>query len=461
MKRGKDAVKQLGQAVLLLILAGCTVSLGAAAPEAAAPRAPAATPAPTGADRLVVSGTDSKNAGRAFVLDAASGAVQRALPSGYISPDWSTLYEVTPMQDQTGIRAYDLATGQMLRETTVAGLYDVPALPDAPHQSAFAPDGASLVLLGRATPAEEQSWNQTGKPPATRILVLDTSFKSPPRSLELAGNFWFDALGPGGSLYLIEVLDNSAGHAPRYQVRRYDLAAGRLDEQPVIDKREPGPMNGNRLTSLPSTDGVWLYSLYGRDTEGPFVHVLNLDDRYAVCVDLPLPAAGGDFESALMWSLALSPDGSTLYAVNGALGQVAAINTETFEVRAARLPRPAAQAPGLAARIGRRLMPAAEAKRLIVGGAAVSPDGQTLYAVENEGLASIVTGDLTLQGRYMAGWPLTGLALTPNGAALYAVSAEKSALLRLGLPLTQNGPAPEQIPTAIRPATIVRVISDR
>jgi len=462
MERGINAVRKLGQAVLLLILAGCAVPLGAALSVTPAPT-PAATVAPgnSSADRLYATGTDRYGVSRVFVLDAASGEAQRTLPEGYISPDWSTLYQVAPVQDHTAVRAYDLASGRMLRETTVAGLYDAPVPADDPRQSAFSPDGRWLALVGQATPAEQETWNETGKPPPTRILVLDTAFRSPPRRVDLAGYFWFDALGPGGLLYLIEVLDNTAGHAPRYQVRRYDLTAGRLDEQPVADKREPGPVNGNRRVSTPSADGAWLYSLYTRDTEGPFVHVLNLKDNYAVCVDLPLPVGGGEFESELMWSLVLSPDQRTLYAVNGALGQVAAINTETFEVRSATLPRPAAQAPELTARIGRWLLPVAEAKRLVAGGAAVSPDGQTLYAVENEGLVSIATGNLTVQGRYMAGWPLSSLAVSANGDALYAVSDEKSAVLRLALPLAQDGTAPEQIPTSIRPATVMRVISGR
>ncbi|MGE5601430.1 MAG: hypothetical protein ACM30E_00160, partial [Nitrososphaerales archaeon] len=264
------------------------------------------------------------------------------------------------------------------------------------------------------------------------------------------------------SLYLIEVLENRTNFAPTYQVRRYDLAAGRLDDQPVVDKSEPGPMNGNRMTAAPSADGVWLYSLYTRDTEGPFVHVLNLKDRYAVCVDLPFAAgAGGAFESGMLWSLALSPDGRTLYAVNGLLGQVAAIDTQSFEMRSATLPKPAAQAPGLLARIGRRLFPSAEAKRLIHGGAALSPDGQTLFAVEEQGLAAIATGDLTLQSQYMARWPLSSLAVSPDGAALYAVSAESRTLLRLALPLAKDAAEPERIATKIRPAAIMRVAQDR
>ncbi len=265
IERGIKAIRKLGGAALLIILAGCAVPAGGGArpPETAAVTAPAGTAAPApvqaptgahqaaGADRLYVTGPDDYGVSRVFVLDAASGAAERTLPDGYITPDWSTLFQVAPVQDQTAVRAYDVATGRLLRATNVAGLYDVPAPAGDPRQSAFSPDGRSLVLLGQPTAAEQQAWNQTGVPPPTRILVLDTSFKSPPRKVDLAGNFWFDALGPGGSLYLAEVLDNATGHAPRYQVRRYDLPAGQLDDQTVADKREPGPMNGNRVVSLP------------------------------------------------------------------------------------------------------------------------------------------------------------------------------------------------------------------
>ena len=84
-------------------------------------------------------------------------------------------------------------------------------------------------------------------------------------------------------------------------------------------------MNGYRRAAVYSLDGDWLYSVYTRPHEGPFVHALNLEGQFALCIDLPFPTAP-DFEADLLWSMALSGDGKMLYAINGMTGQVAQID---------------------------------------------------------------------------------------------------------------------------------------
>ncbi|MGE5603201.1 MAG: hypothetical protein ACM30E_09125, partial [Nitrososphaerales archaeon] len=145
IQRVTDAVRRFGRAAVLLslvagALAGCADAGNAQAPAAAQP---------AGGDRLYIAGGDEHDNSGTFVLDAASGAVQRKLPSGYISPDWSTLYEVALARESTTVRAYDLATGRVLRETAVPGRYDVPVMPENPLESAFSPDGRWLALVAR------------------------------------------------------------------------------------------------------------------------------------------------------------------------------------------------------------------------------------------------------------------------------------------------------------------------
>ena len=348
-----------------------------------------------------------------------------------------------------------MASGNLLRETALSGRYDVPTAPDAPHESAFSPDGRTLVLFKQPIDAELKQWEATGKP-RTRIALVDTSFKTSPRHIDLEGNFWFDAIGDK-ALYLLEILDKgwppvySPTQTPRYQVRRYDLAAGKLDPQPVVDKSDPEIMTGNRNASVGMSGGTWLFSLYTRVSEGPFVHVLNMNDAFAVCLDLPFPAS--DYETSMMWALALSPDERTLYAVNVALGQMAAIDTQSYEMRTATLPQPKAEVPGLLARLAQWLMPTVQAKRPFPAGAAVSPDGKTLYAMGPSDVVAISTGDLSLQGRFMDGLLLTSLAVAPGGDALYAVTMETGKLIRLGLP---TGGEPAQVDTPVRAAAVLR-----
>src|SRR5437762_1545643 len=60
------------------------------------------------------------------------------------------------------------------------------------------------------------------------------------------------------------------------------------------------------------------------DLAGPFIHALSLDAPIAFCLDLPGSGYAED-GSAMQWSLALSPGGSTVYAANLASGEVATV----------------------------------------------------------------------------------------------------------------------------------------
>src|SRR2546428_11553995 len=74
-----------------------------------------------------------------------------------------------------------------------------------------------------------------------------------------------------------------------------------------------------------SSDGKFAYNLY---IDSPrnigFVHVLPLtgDLLFARCIDIP---AGKSADLLHYYTLALSSDGSTLYAANGALGVISEI----------------------------------------------------------------------------------------------------------------------------------------
>ena len=116
-------------------------------------------------------------------------------------------------------------------------------------------------------------------------------------------------------------------------------------------------MEGEPVARAVPAAAPWVYTLY-RKAEGPFVHALNTDG-FALCIDLPAAARSGA-AAAREWGLVLSPDESTLYAANPALGLVVEIAAgDAAEVRrTARIPRGAIGA----------------APRL-----AVAPDGRTLY----------------------------------------------------------------------------------
>jgi len=130
--------------------------------------------------------------------------------------------------------------------------------------------------------------------------------------VRLPGWFEFDAQSTDGTLlYLIE-------HRPprgseNYRVRVYDFGADELRPEPVADKRNlQTDMTGRPMARAASADGVWVFTLY-RGAKHAFVHALNVDEVYALCLDLPHGSGQGSGD----WSLRLTRNGDTLRAVAG------------------------------------------------------------------------------------------------------------------------------------------------
>src|SRR5213593_984373 len=64
--------------------------------------------------------------------------------------------------------------------------------------------------------------------------------------------------------------------------------------------------------------------MYTREHANPFIHALSLDAPFALCLDLRGKGYADD-DAAMQWSLAMSPDGSNLYALNLGSGEVAEV----------------------------------------------------------------------------------------------------------------------------------------
>lgn len=374
------------------------------------PHQPDISPYP--GDRLyvldVLSGSESL-----AVVDTATGAKEQHLPLGVPGPDWSVLYTVDYSSGQTTVRALDLLSGEPVRETTFDGAYVLPETGPYAVPVGLSPDGGWLVLQGHSTRPAHAALR------GSHFAVLDTGFSQPPVFVDLIGMFTFDAISSDGTaLYLIEDLSHEQPN--QYQVRLYDVAQGRLRDGAIADKSGSTVMRGRYTTSVASPDGTWLYSLYVKDDAGPFIHALNLGERFAVCIFLPTDGAG-DLYRQMFWSLALSADGRSLYAANGSLGVVAEVSTVDHKVRStAKLDIAWAGNRGLLRRLTRWLVPVAEAKRMPVGGAALSPDGETLFVLAERGLLAISTDDLSLHDHYLADDILDSVAVSPDGR-LYTV----------------------------------------
>jgi hypothetical protein len=167
-----------------------------------------------------------------------------------------------------------------VRSNVLRGFYGVPIVAWDNSTGGVSGDGRTLVLGSYGPPP--------GSPGVTRFVVLGAKTLRKLRTLTLEGSWAYDAISPDGSkMFLIEYL--AAGQNPHYRVRSLDIGTGRVDPDPVVDRREEEVlMRGQPVTRAVSPDGRWAYTLYARPAQGPFVHALDTAQRRAYCIDLPL-----------------------------------------------------------------------------------------------------------------------------------------------------------------------------
>jgi len=347
---------------------------------------------------------------RIAVRDSSSGALERHLPLGTPAPDWSRYYTVSSLAGSARLTALDPASGRTIVQIAIPTDFALPSFGYPGPTAGLSPDGQWLALTdnGRAT---------TGKL-VSSFLVGPSSLSGSFKTVHVAGDFAFDALSDSGqSLYLIQRM----GDPNHYQVRMLDVASGTLVEQPVVDKREASePMNGIRGDSVADSQGQYVFTVYAREA-GPFIHALPLDQPFAWCIDLPATSAS-NLEEQFHWSLALTRSGSMLYAVNSASGRIAAISTSSLPSVGRTAQLALNSSPGLLA----GLVSEADAKGAKIGGAALSADGGTLFALGNTGIVAIDTASLKIRMRILEGESVDSIRLSTDGQWLYAAGAATS-----------------------------------
>jgi hypothetical protein len=252
-------------------------------------------------------------------------------PSGAVAPSGKEHYVTRRREkdDSTVVRALG-QNRRLLRSTTVSGRLVIPAVALDGSPGGLSASGNTLVLI-----QPRRRFPQ----PETHLVILDAQSLVLRDRLTLHGDFSFDAVSPDGShIYLIQYL---SPHDPtEYAVRAYDVAAGSLLAEPIVDpdEEESDEMRGYPLTRVASPDGRWAYTLYDGGGKDPFVHALDTLEGRAVCIDLPDFALQGHADNG---QLSISSDGSLLTLVHRQ-EPAAVIDTETFRVSN---PRPSTAAP--------------------------------------------------------------------------------------------------------------------
>jgi len=365
-------------------MGGLVIVLLAALVVAACGRAPQTGPGPGG--YRLYEATSTRSGPLVDIVDAGTHTTLGVLPLGTPSADWKHYYAVR----RGGLEDLDPRSGAVLHSLPLARPYELPSVAINGMPGGLAQNGRWLVLQ---TPGQGH------------LLVVDTSFAQRPVAVDLEGSFVFDGISNDGErLYLLHYLS-----ANDYQVRFYYVTAGYLDPTVVIDKFDPTePMTGRRLATVASSDGQWQFTVYARANKGAFIHALLMDSPISLCLELPGSGWNSD-PSVFRWSLALSPDGTRLYATNGALGLV-------VEVAAS-----GDQAPAILRTQSIPKEPLQAAMEMGSGDAVVSPDGRVLAMAGATGVQWVDTGTMQPTAHALPSWTVWSLGLSPDGRSLFAL----------------------------------------
>ncbi|MFN2526993.1 MAG: YncE family protein [Actinomycetota bacterium] len=265
-----------------------------------------APPREAAADRLLL----QTSRGVIIVEPGASQPAFRA-PFALPSQDWSTIVRSAFTGHSTTLRAVDPESGRQKWGRILGRNLNLKVVSGDGRTAALSPARERYYLYGR---------------PSTTLLITGEDFPTP-QKIELDGNYEPEAFSTDGqSLFVLQY--RPARLPTRYQVRRLDLRSEKVMGVYTPDADLQESMRGTARVQATSPEGTRLYTLYtvGRgDDRRAFIHVLNLEELWAHCIDLPTGFAD-EAESAT--ALTSSPDGRRLYVANAAAEAVAEIDTQ-------------------------------------------------------------------------------------------------------------------------------------
>ena len=215
--------------------------------------------------------------------------------------------------------------GRVDRSRLLEGTFTIPAVAYDSSASGLSANGKVLVLIQPRVSFPRAR---------TSFAVLDARHLRVVKVLRLQGDFSFDAISPSGDrIYLIQYL--SANDPTKYAVRAFDVRAGRLLPEPVVDPHEADEqMRGQPLSRAMSPDGRWAYTLYDGNGKTPFVHALDTSRATARCIDLDALEGAEN-----LWRLRLSiRGGGKQLAVRDGSQTELVVSTRTFAVSSPSAP---------------------------------------------------------------------------------------------------------------------------
>lgn len=376
-------------------------------------------PSPTAAVDLLLVDTGTRVMG----VRAPAGSMAFAAPARLAMPGRSQLVSTRSDGAATFLSMLDPITGGATSTLRLDGRLSAHVI---------AGDGERVAL----TPTAPRAVSEPGAPVGrsfTRIVVAHPDGGEPAERYRLRGNFEPEAFSSSGRrLFLIRHVPPEAPSA--YRVASLHLGGGRVSDVVGRYKAPPETMAGTRLNQILAPAGDRLYTLYtsqpaayaqgasdadgGAYTEGAgyvdgpvawsggsrpvaFVHVLDLERRWAFCAELPRIFGPGPADAK---AIAVSPDGASVYAVDASHGRIAVVDARSLEV--ARSARADLRALGRGPTMAR-----------------VSPDGRTLFIGRGGRIVRVGTDALAASEPWSLAAPLTGMAVSPDGRRLYVGQA--------------------------------------
>jgi hypothetical protein len=332
--------------------------------------------------------------GAITAVSPRSGAIRFQQAGAVPSRDWSVLYAATNDGTSTTLRTLDPVTGAELASRTVPGVFTVRVVSE---------DGAA-VALAPPMPDGFDTYHPPSKDPTPLVIVRrgDPS----PQVLSVAGNVEPEAFSlAGDALFVIDFVPPLAPE--RYRVARLDLELGTVGDVRNYEQELQEPMRGNAHAQVMAPDGRHLYTLYTRDatpTEPAkaFVHVLDLEQQLASCVDLP-----PTFAISPLGALAVSPSGNRLYVSAPAAGAFAELAIHTLPVT-----RTAEGPPGSAGTTAR-----------------ATTSSTTLYVAVDQAVSALSLDDLQVERSWIASGTVIGLKPSTDGSVLYVSLADRVLVL--------------------------------
>jgi hypothetical protein len=339
-------------------------------------------------------------------VEVPDGFVRMEIPNGVANRDFSEVFSTKAGPRKTKIVRRETGSGSPLDKMTIRGRFAA---------NVVGPKG--LVALTPPRSEGATPWLPDARV-RTTVVVAD-SMSGTERRYRLRGNFEPEAFSTNGRrLYMIEYIPPSEPN--RYRVRILSLSTGEVSAIGRLKGQAPDQMRGTGRMQVYAPDGDELYTLYTR--QGPnyahgtpvevsphptnaFIHLLNLEDGWAHCIDLPLPFGKG---RATASAIEVSPDGGRVFVTDWTNGAVAVVDPDDVKVLSV-------------AQI--HLGDADDETFATTGGS------RRLYVAGNDSVVTIDISSMKAVDRWQMDGEVTGLEVGPDGRTVYVAVGESVTMI--------------------------------